>query len=135
MTEKLTDWQPRLMSYLRSVKSRPFDEQGHNCLTFVNDARSAMTGLGDIHPDVRGYSNFEEGYELLRDSGFRGLDDLMASVLDEVPVSLAQPGDIVFLNHGNTQGLGIVQGRYAWVVSLTGIGLTYTNKATRAFRT
>jgi len=63
---RLPDWRPRLVSFVNSVRARPFAYGTHDCALFAAGAVEAMTGV-DLAKDWRGaYSSLKEGLHVLR---------------------------------------------------------------------
>jgi hypothetical protein len=130
------DWPARLSRYLSLVDRAPFDPGRLDCALFAAGAVEAQTGL-DLAAGWRGYATLEEGFQRLSRAGFEDHVALVASLLEEVPVGDALPGDIAVLGLGrNLPSLGVVQGAFVYVLTEDGMGLTLVPRAAaqRAFR-
>jgi hypothetical protein len=138
--QRHADWQVRLSRYLALV-ARMAPETGEtdgglDCATFAAGAVEAQTGV-DLAAEWRGYTSLEDGFKRLVDAGFDDHVALVASLLEEVPVAAAGPGDIVALQLGrNLPSLGVVQGEFVYVLldDRGRVTLRPRAEATRAFR-
>jgi hypothetical protein len=130
------DWQPRLARYLALVARTAFQPGVLDCATFAAGAVEAMTGT-DLAAGWRGYGSLEEGFQRLSAAGFDDHVALAASLLEEVPVAQAGPGDVAVLQLGrNLPSLGIVQGEFVYVLAENAPGLPLQPRSamSRAFR-
>ena len=91
---KLHDWFSRLVTYVDRVESLPFAYGRHDCAINMANLVEAQTGI-DLAAAYRGaYASLGEGLELLREAGLRDHLELVERNFEEVPVSMAQNGDI-----------------------------------------
>ncbi|MFT1618372.1 DUF6950 family protein, partial [Enterobacter kobei] len=90
---KHPDWHNRLIAVIRAAEKRPFLWGEHDCCLFAADCAEAMTGE-NFADGWRGTYDSETGAKkaLLRGGG--SLEKVLAKYLDEVPVKMAQRGDI-----------------------------------------
>lgn len=117
---KHPDWQRRLTEVIRAAEKRPFLWGEHDCCLFAADCAEAMTG-----------ENFAAGWRGTYDSGngakkalLRGggsLEKVLAKYLDEVPVKLAQRGDIAVVMSGGSRCAGVVFSGAVFVPGDTGL--------------
>lgn len=105
---RFEDWPERLFDYLESVRSKPFKYGENDCCLFVANAVEAMTGI-DPAEEFRGYDEDGAKEILSRFGGLEGLAEYVCekSGFPEVPVSMAQRGDVVLAK----DMLGICLGR------------------------
>lgn len=80
----------------------PFEWGKHDCaLSAAKAVQVQLKDDVDFAADFRGkYSTMEGGLKLLRKAGFKDHAGLIASLLPEIPVSMAQIGDIVAVDFG-----------------------------------
>ncbi|BBT44207.1 TPA: hypothetical protein R4T04_004572 [Enterobacter asburiae] len=117
---KHPDWHNRLIAVIRAAEKRPFLWGEHDCCLFAADCAEAMTG-----------DNFAEGWRWTYDSetgakkallrGGGSLEKVLAKYLDEVPVKMAQRGDIAVVENAGTRCAGVIYGGAVWVPGETGL--------------
>lgn len=130
MSKKLDDWQPRLVSYLRSISNTPFKWGEHDCFIFTGECVKAMTG-NDYVDSVKGkYTNADKANELAKQHGFKSHFHYIGKTFPARPSRLhAQRGDIILAKGGV---LGICQGAVIYAAGdngLVAIPATETKKA------
>ena len=131
---KTSGWEARLTDYLAGIARRPFAEGVHDCALFAAGAVAAMTGT-DLAAEWRGrYPGTKAGLRALRRKGFADHVALVAAQFDEVPVAMAQPGDIAVVVENDGPALGIVQGAAIYLLAPQGLGHCNLMRASRAFR-
>lgn len=117
---KHPDWHNRLIAVIRAAEKRPFLWGEHDCCLFAADCAEAMTG--DNFADCwRGTYDSETGAKkaLLRGGG--SLEKVLAKYLDEVPVKMAQRGDIAVVENAGTRCAGVIYGGAVWVPGEMGL--------------
>lgn len=127
------DWEARLVEYLRPIMSTPFAYGRNDCALFVAGAIQAMTGA-DLARGFRGYRSLAAGQRILSDKGFSDHVALAAALLEEVPPSMAQAGDVAVVSTDEGPALGLVQGECIYLLRRDGVGLLSILSAERAFR-
>lgn len=117
---KHPDWHNRLIAVIRAAEKRPFLWGEHDCCLFAADCAEAMTGDSFAH-GWRGTYASETGAKkaLLRGGG--SLEKVLAKYLDEVPVKMAQRGDIAIVENAGTRCAGVLYGGAVWVPGATGL--------------
>lgn len=131
---RLDDWQARLVAYLHASARKPFQPGTHDCVLFAAGAVLAMTGQ-DMAAGWRGrYTTLSGGMRVLRKAGHADHVALAASLFAEVPVAMAQPGDLAAVPTPDGLALGIVQGEAIYVLGPGGLALVSLMTAQRAFR-
>ena len=133
MTQRTPGWMGRLVVYLSRVHSMPFRPGRMDCALFVAGAVEAMTGE-DHARGWRGYRSLAEGRKRIAERGHEDHVALAASLLPEVPVLMAQRGDVAVVPESDGFALGIVQGESVYVMTPRGLGLVPLTRAVRAFR-
>jgi hypothetical protein len=117
---KHPDWHNRLIAVIRAAEKRSFLWGEHDCCLFAADCAEAMTGA-NFADGWRGTYDSETGAKkaLLRGGG--SLEKVLAKYLDEVPVKMAQRGDIAVVENAGTRCAGVIYGGAVWVPGETGL--------------
>lgn len=117
---KHPDWHNRLIAVIRAAEKRPFLWGEHDCCLFAADCAEAMTG-DNFAEGWRGTYDSETGAKkaLLRGGG--SLEKVLAKYLDEVPVKMAQRGDIAIVENAGTRCAGVIYGGGVWVPGETSL--------------
>ena len=117
---KHPDWHNRLIAVIRAAEKRPFLWGEHDCCLFAADCAEAMTG-DNFADGWRGTYDSETGAKkaLLRGGG--SLEKVLEKYLDEVPVKMAQRGDIAVVENAGTRCAGVIYGGAVWVPGETGL--------------
>ncbi|WP_448674764.1 DUF6950 family protein [Enterobacter hormaechei] len=117
---KHPDWHNRLIAVIRAAEKRPFLWGEHDCCLFAADCAEAMTG-DNFADGWRGTYDSEMGAKkaLLRGGG--SLEKVLAKYLDEVPVKMAQRGDIAVVENAGTRCAGVIYGGAVWVPGVEGL--------------
>lgn len=117
---KHPDWHNRLIAVIRAAEKRPFLWGEHDCCLFAADCAEAMTG-DNFANGWRGTYDSETGAKkaLLRGGG--SLENVLAKYLDEVPVKMAQRGDIAVVENSGTRCAGVIYAGAVWVPGEAGL--------------
>lgn len=117
---KHPDWQNRLNAVMKAAIERPFSWGQHDCCLFAADCAEAMTG-DNFSAGWRGTYDSETGAKkaILRGGG--SLEKVLARYLDEVPVKLAQRGDIAVVENAGSRCAGVVCSGAVWVPGENGL--------------
>lgn len=117
---KHPDWHNRLIAVIRAAEKRPFLWGEHDCCLFAADCAEAMTGE-NFADGWRGTYDSETGAKkaLLRGGGT--LEKVLGKYLDEVPVKMAQRGDIAVVENAGTRCAGVIYGGAVWVPGEAGL--------------
>lgn len=117
---KHPDWHNRLIAVIRAAEKRPFLWGEHDCCLFAADCAEAMTG-DNFADGWRGTYNSETGAKkaLLRGGG--SLEKVLSKYLDEVPVKMAQRGDVAVVENAGTRCAGVIYGGAVWVPGEEGL--------------
>lgn len=117
---KHPDWHNRLIAVIRAAEKRPFVWGEHDCCLFAADCAEAMTG-DNFADGWRGTYDSETGAKkaLLRGGG--SLEKVLTKYLDEVPVKMAQRGDIAVVENAGTRCAGVIYGGAVWVPGEEGL--------------
>jgi hypothetical protein len=134
---RLPGWRKRLDDLIEEIRRRPFDWKNADCaIAFGARAVEAINGK-DLAAPYRGeYKNSNEAFAVMKKAGFKRLDDMVASLLPEIPVSFAQVGDIVTFPKKDRfkATIGVVNGERVFVVTEEGLGTLELTQAKRAFK-
>ncbi|MBA2152965.1 hypothetical protein HNS33_08895 [Enterobacter roggenkampii] len=117
---KHPDWHNRLIAVIRAAEKRPFLWGEHDCCLFAADCAEAMTG-DNFADGWRGTYDSVTGAKkaLLRGGG--SLEKVLTKYLDEVPVKMAQRGDIAVVENAGNRCAGVIYGGAVWVPGETGL--------------
>lgn len=128
------DWRARLGDYLAGEARRPFEYGKSDCALFAAGALNAMTG-SDPSVAYRGrYTSLRGGLRILRKDGFRDHVERAAALLTEVSPRRAKVGDIAVVKTADGPSLGVVQGGWVVVRTMSGLGFVPIDQAKRVFR-
>jgi hypothetical protein len=132
---RLPNWREALRDYLAAHARTVIRPGQHDCITWSNGARAAMTGV-DVMAGHRGsYSTVEEGLQLCLQHGFDSHIAFVTHGLTEIPVAYAQVGDLVEMaGEDGLAAMGIVGGAQVHVLHLRGAGIAPLTDARRAWR-
>jgi len=129
-----TDWRARLGEYQATEARTPFEYGKSDCALFAAGALNAMTGT-DPSANYRGrYTTLRGGLRILRKDGFRDHVERAAALLTEVPPQRVRVGDIAVVETADGPSLGVVQGEWVVVKTLSGLGFVPIDQAKRVFR-
>lgn len=130
---RLPDWQSRLHALVMARWREPFAWGRNDCCLFAADAVLAVTGQ-DLAADLRGrYATAREAEVLLRAHG--GLLMLADARLGpEVPVGLAQPGDVGVTVQNGRDTLAVAAGGHWFAPAAIGLVVIYDYQVQRAWR-
>lgn len=90
---RLSGWEKRLNAVVAAHQALPGDWGVSDCFIIPDDAVEAVTGE-KMYPDARGYKTEAGAAKQLRKRGFDNVRQAFAAKLDEIPVAMAQRGDI-----------------------------------------
>ena len=113
-------WHNRLTTVLKAATQRSFLWGEHDCCLFAAECAEAMCGE-DFAKDWRGTYRDERGAKkaLLRGGG--SLEKVLARYLEEVPVKLAQRGDIAIVENVGSRCAGVIYAGAVWVPGESGL--------------
>ncbi|NJQ19566.1 hypothetical protein HCO69_07955 [Pantoea sp. LS15] len=117
---KHPDWHNRLIAVIRAAEKRPFLWGEHDCCLFAADCAEAMTGE-NFADGWRGTYDSETGAKIALLRGGGSLEKVLAKYLDEVPVKMAQRGDIAVVENAGTRCAGVIYGGAVWVPGEAGL--------------
>lgn len=122
---KYPDWQKRLINELQAAKKRPFLWGEHDCALFAADCVKSMCGE-DYAALYRGTYNSETGAKkaLLKNHG--SLEKALSDYLDEIPVKLAQRGDVAIIENNGRRCAGIIWSGGVCAAGVNGLVLIKT---------
>lgn len=128
------NWTAPLIEYLAAAARKPFKPGHHDCALFAAGAVAAMTGT-DFAAQWRGrYTTLRGGLRVIRRDGYRDQLDFVARHFAEVPMALAQVGDLAVVPSDQGPALGVVQGASIYVLGPQGLSLVRLTDAIRAYR-
>jgi len=97
--KRFADWRTRLNAVINERRNTPFEWGQHDCALWAAVAVNAMTG-DDFAKDAIGSYTTEIGaYKCLsKIYGTDSLKEVFSSRFEEVHISSARPGDLVYKN-------------------------------------
>lgn len=135
--KRLPGWRGRFDAAMDEIRRRPFAWGEHDCaIGLASHIVLAITGK-DLAEPYRGRYKTARGAMLaIRKAGFDNLEDAIASLLPEIPVSFATIGDIVTIpvESDFKCSLGVVNGERVFVLRDDGVGTLDLLQAKRAFK-
>lgn len=88
------EWEKRLVAVTEAHLNTSLVWGQSDCILTAADAVEAVLG-DDPAKDIRGnYKSKTGAYRLIRERGFKSVADVLSSQFEEVPVALAQRGDL-----------------------------------------
>lgn len=133
------DWATRLTYFMKDsldlVEDLKLDWSYVTCCSWVCDAIEQMTGHNPYEAFAGRYDTPLGAAKAIRASGFNTLDELVAYRYKEVPIGLAQWGDLVLVKTLDTfqaeepdaglvmpHGLALAEPPFFWCVTEEGLG-------------
>lgn len=110
---RFQDWTSRLDAVLRETANRGLEYGQLDCCMFSANVVLAMTGFDPAH-DLRGkYDSEESAYALMREKFNGGIEKTVSALarrsgFEEIPVLMAQRGDVLLVGNRGRQASGIV---------------------------
>ena len=135
--ERLPKWRARLEAAIDDIKSKPFSWEDNECVTgLAGKVILAVTGEDPTKPYQGKYNDSVSALRVMRQTGFKNLGDLTASILPEIHPSQAKIGDIAAIKMDSPFGyaLGVVNGERVFVLMENGIGTVDLLECQRAFK-
>lgn len=101
------EWEKRLVKVTEAHIDTPLVWGQSDCLLTVADAVAAVLG-DDPGAEIRGkYKTKTGAYRLIKSKGFDSLTAVLADRFEDVPVAMAQRGDVgVYVNDNGDQTAG-----------------------------
>ena len=102
---RLNDWTIRYTEFLKeSIEIArelciDWDSEGVTCFSWVGDGIEAITGHNPHDPHRGQYSGLVGTCRYLKKLGYSSFNDFIADRFKEIPVGMAQAGDIVLVNN------------------------------------
>lgn len=88
------DWEKRLVAITEAHLNMPMVWGRSDCILTAADAVEAVLG-DDPAKDIRGkYKSKTAAYRLIKQRGFKSVAEALSSQFEEIPVALAQRGDL-----------------------------------------
>lgn len=81
-----------------------WDSRGITCASWAGDGIEVLTGENPFDPYIGSFDGIIGACKAIKKAGFNTLDDLVASMFPEVPVSMAQMGDLVLVRTARWDG-------------------------------
>jgi hypothetical protein len=100
------DWQERLTAVVAKHQAMDGAWGASDCWTLTMDAVEAVRGKR-ILTKLRRYKSEAAGYRLFAKAGFKTVEEALASVLEPVPVLMAQRGDVGVIERDGVISSGV----------------------------
>lgn len=102
---RLKGWETRLKLVIEKHMALPLQWGVSDCYIIVDDAVQALTG-DCLYSGATKYKTEKGAAKILAKHGFRTVHDALAGALDQIPVSMAQRGDVgvVYQQNGDVSG-------------------------------
>lgn len=98
-TPRRADWLLRWAEFIKDSldlkKDLALDWSYTTCTSWSGDGIEAITGSNPFDPWRDQFSTMLGAAKVIRQSGFNTLDDLIAYMFQEIPLGMAQSGDLV----------------------------------------
>ena len=145
MHARLPDWPARLAAFIEERRHAPFKWGVNDCGLFAADATAAITGV-DPEAKIRGYRTAIGAARIAGRSALSpvscppspdtfGVRELPAICgFTELPVKMAQRGDLVMLPMGRGRAIGVCLGVHSAGPGAAGLEFVPTSTAVAAWR-
>ena len=100
------DWEERLNAVVAKHQAMPGEWGKSDCWTLTMDAIRAVRGKG-ILTKLGKYKSEAAGYRVFAKAGFKTVEEALASVLEPVPVLMAQRGDVGVIERDGVISSGV----------------------------
>ncbi len=97
------DWAVRWIEFMKDsmdlAAELRLDWEAHNCLSWCSLGIEAITGVNpfDSYAEANAVT-LKGAVNVVRNSGYETLDRFLGSLLPEIPIGMAQQGDLVLVN-------------------------------------
>ncbi len=118
ISRRLSDWQPRLVTYLAEVARLTMAPGQYDCALFVAGAVEAQTGTDHASAFRGKYKTLRGGLRKLKQMGHADHVALIGAHLAEIHPSMANPGDIAVVP-GDETGAALGVFLSTWAAELT----------------
>jgi hypothetical protein len=103
---RVNDWQERLNAVVAKHQAMDGAWGASDCWTLTMDAVEAVQGER-ILPRLSRYTSEAGGYRLFARAGFKTVEEALESVLEPVPVLMAQRGDVGVIERDDVISSGV----------------------------
>ena len=100
------DWEERLNAVVAKHQAMPGEWGKSDCWTLTMDAIRAVRGKG-VLSKLGTYKSEAAGYRVFAKAGFKTVEEALASVLEPVPVLMAQRGDVGVIERDGVISSGV----------------------------
>lgn len=128
---RFSNWDLTLSAYIESSKSTVFEWGVNDCALWASRFVALITGSEHAVAWQGLYDTEETAAALMLARGFSGVEAIADSILDIVPVKLAQRGDLILF----AGALGICDGRKSYILTLEqGMVSVLTTRCLKAWK-
>jgi hypothetical protein len=125
------NWPSFLFEEIEKARKAPFSWAEHNCALWSADVVLAMTGV-DYAAEFRAKVKTEKS--ALRFLKKKSLKAIVSDRLQEIPLKMAQRGDVVLMTSNGLEALGICLGELAAFITKDGLTFYPIDRAVCAWR-
>jgi hypothetical protein len=129
---KKENWPSILFEEIEKARTAPFSWSQHNCAIWCADVVLAMTGTDYAAPFRARVKTEKSARRFLKT---KSLKALVSEQLQEIPVKMAQRGDVVLMIQNEIEILGICLGEHAAFINKQGLAFFPIDSMTNAWRT
>lgn len=132
--QRLPDYVSRLFDLIAIKENAAFDYGKNDCTLFGADVVLAQTGI-DLAANYRGkYRTRTGGYRILKREGYVSHVNILEKHFEEIPVALAQIGDLGVVETETGISIVVILGRIAAGLSESGLVRFDVFECKRAFK-
>lgn len=128
---RLHGWEERLLAVVEAESARPFDWSDGACVRFPARVVEALTGVA---PDLPVMTDAKSAKRALKRLKAATLADAFGQLFEEIPVAMAQRGDIGVVSRDGVEGGVVCTGRDWRGSSFDGLLIVHGSAVQRAFR-
>lgn len=129
---RIEGWENRLEELVQSKRNQPFNWANNNCMGFVAEAQKTITGETDFPEVLENLKNKNNALKLVLKNG--SLTDWVNKHLEQIPITMAQRGDIVDVETCEGPAMGLCIGSRAVFIGKDGLEYVSLTSLIRAWR-
>lgn len=118
------DYRSKLFAVIADYEGKPFEYGKRDCAIFGGAVIEALTGTNPAQDFIGKYKTAKSGLKVIKTAGYASQADWLAKHGTEVPVSMAQFGDLAVIpGDENLSGftIGVVGGSF--LIAMREVGL------------
>lgn len=130
---RIEGWEQKLDAIIESKRNQPFDWADNNCMGFVAEAQKTITGETSFPEVLENIGSKRNALKLILENG-PSLTDWVDKHLEQIPITMAQRGDIVDVETCEGPAMGLCIGPKAVFIGKNGIEYVPLTSLIRAWR-